>query len=205
MRYVKWTVIVLFWLLLAAFLHYTLPQKDVVRIVDTYEERVNHGTNSLFWASPGAGTDKTQTSYDVSFIQSRLASGNVMVYRNEDTDWGWPPYFKFDTSNLHTEAADMRSTAENPRWAVIKHYGWRIEELSVYPNAIKIREVDGPDAGKGIPWTNIVILTFLAALFWGIRVRWIRFRQRRIDPVVNEVEDTWDDAGNWISRMFGRR
>ena len=43
MKYVKWTLIVLFWTLVAGFLHYTLPQHDVVRITDTYETRVNPG------------------------------------------------------------------------------------------------------------------------------------------------------------------
>ncbi len=47
----------------------------------------------------------------------------VMVYRNEDTGWGWPSYFKFDTANLQTEADDLSSTAarsqmggDDPLW-----------------------------------------------------------------------------------------
>ncbi len=67
-----------------------------------------------------------------------------MVYRNEDTGWGWPPYFKFDTTNLQAEAADLRSTAAAPQWAIMTHYGWRNEFLSIFPNAIGIRAVDDP-------------------------------------------------------------
>ena len=46
-----------------------------------------------------------------------------MVYRNEDTGWGWPPYFKFDTKNLQTEAADLISSKEEPQWVILTHYG----------------------------------------------------------------------------------
>jgi len=28
------------WLIIAGFLHYTLPQVDIVRITDTYEKRI---------------------------------------------------------------------------------------------------------------------------------------------------------------------
>lgn len=65
------------------------------------------------------------TNRDVQFIQAIRANGKPMVYRNEDTGWRWPPYFKFDTATLQTQADDLRSTAEAPKWAVVTHYGWR--------------------------------------------------------------------------------
>ena len=51
------------------------------------------------------------------------------------------------------------STRAAPEWYVITHYGWRNFYLSIFPNAISLRPVDGPDAPKGIPWVNIIILT----------------------------------------------
>ncbi|MGR3586826.1 MAG: DUF1523 family protein, partial [Pseudooceanicola nanhaiensis] len=111
MRYVKWAFWITFWLLVAAFFHYTLPQHDIARITDTYERRIDFGENSIFWASPDVGSDGTLNNRDVFFIQTVQPDGDVMVYRNEDTGWGWPPYFKFDTSNLQAEAADLRSTS----------------------------------------------------------------------------------------------
>ncbi|EPX82972.1 DUF1523 family protein [Salipiger mucosus] len=204
MRYFKWAVIALFWLLVAGFLHYTLPQHDVARITDTYEKRIDPGENSWFWSQAASGDSTLATNRDVFFIQTRLASDGVMVYRNEDTGWGWPPYFKFDTANLQAEAADMRSTAADPQWVVIRHYGWRNEFLSIYPNAVSIRPVAGPDVTI-VPWLNIVILVALAAVVWAIWVRWRRFRQRRIDPVMEDMNDGLADAGDRVRGLFGRK
>jgi hypothetical protein len=176
MVYVKWVFWGLFWTGVIAFLHYTLPQHDVVRITDTYEKRVNPGDNALFWSNADTGEDPTATERDVFFIQTFRANDKPMIYRNEDTGWGWPPYFKFDTSNLQAEASDMMSkkSAENAQWVVVRHYGWRNEFFSIYPNAVSIWPVAGPDA-QIIPWVKIVILLLLAASAWAIRARWRRF------------------------------
>ena len=204
MRYVKWFVIIAFWVLVAGFLHYTLPQHDVARITDTYEKRIDPGENALFWANASTGENVNLTGRDVFFIQTFLPDNKPMIYRNEDTGWGWPPYFKFDTSNLQAEAADLRSTAAAPQWVVIKHYGWRNEFLSVYPNVVSIRPVDGPDV-RIIPWLNIVLLTLLVAVSWAIWVRWRRFREARIDPVLEDVGDNLDEAGGRIRGLFRRK
>ena len=198
MGYIKWVLIITFWVFVAAFFHYTLPQHDVARITDTYEKRIDFGENSIFWAAPDTGNAVTTTNRDVFFIQSRLSNDKVMVYRNEDTGWGWPPYFKFDTSNLQAEAADLRSGADAPQWVVIKHYGWRHEFMSIFPNAVSVRAVDSPDV-RIIPWLNIVILLVFFAFVWAIWVRWRRFRQARIDPVLQDVGDSLADAGDSIS------
>jgi hypothetical protein len=184
--YLKWTFWIAFWVLLLSVLHYTLPQWDVVRIADTYQKRETFGANSIFWSHARTGQGESgQISRDIFFIQTIRPKGRPVVYRNEDTGWGWPPYFKFDTSNLQTQAADLRSTSEQPQWVAVKHYGWRSEFLSIYPNAISIKSVDGPDDGV-TPWTAIVILFLLAVAFWAIWVRWRRFWDNRIDPLLDE-------------------
>ena len=193
MIYVKWGLRGLFWLLVLAFLHYTLPQHDVVRITDTYEKRVDPGENALFWSNASTGDDTGQPNRDVFFIQTFQADGAPMIYRNEDTGWGWPPYFKFDTSNLQAEASDLisKKSAANAQWVMIRHYGWRNEFISIYPNAVSLWQVQGPDA-RVIPWLNILVLTLLAAVYWALRVRWIRFRENRIQPAVDDWTDGWD-------------
>lgn len=203
MRYVKWVIIGLFWLSVAAFLHYTLPQRDIVRIVNTYEERqeLNDWTR-IFWSRPD-DQSVAIINRDVQFIQGVTPEGRPRVYRNEDTSWSWPPYFKFDTANLYTEANDAISSKDKPEWVAVTHYGWRNEFLSIFPNAVAIKPVAGPDV-RLIPWLNIIILILLAALVWAIWVRWRRFRQRRIDPVIEDVEDSLYAAGEAIEARRGR-
>ena len=185
MRYVKWTLIALIVLIVGSFLHYTLPQHDIVRIVGTNTERtIVAGNRSIFWSSG-------ESTRDVQFIQTVKANGKTMEYRNEDTGWGWPPYFKFDTSSLYTEASDAESDKANPEWYSITHYGWRNEVLSIFPNAIAIKPVVGPDA-TSFPWLNTIILTFLAIILLLIRRMWLQFRERTIDPLVEDAGEAWD-------------
>ncbi len=211
MRYIRWTIWALFWLSIAGFLHYTLPQHDVVRIVNTYEESTSvSGWTRMFWSTPDDQAAAETTRF-VQFIQAVRPNGDVEVYRNEDTGWSWPPYFKFDTANLYAEANDLVSTSAAPKWTVMTHYGWRNEVLSIFPNAIAVRPVVSPDV-RIIPWFNIGLLLVLFAIFWAIRVRWLRFRARRIDPVLNDVGEAFDAAGDqisdtrgWLGRQFGRK
>jgi hypothetical protein len=192
MVYVKWTFRLLLALLVFAFFHYTLPQHDIVRIADTYEKRIDPGGNALFWAEPPVGAART-ANRDVFFIQAIRPNGRPIVYRNEDTGWGWPPYFKLDTSNLQAEATDLKSTKDNPQWVSVTHYGWRSEFLSIYPNAVGVRPVQGPDVSI-FPWLNIIILSLigLALLFlWRV---WAQFRERTIDPLLEDVGETWDEV-----------
>ncbi|MEZ5675132.1 Protein of unknown function [Thalassovita litoralis] len=203
MVYVKWAFWGTVWLIVGAFFHYTLPQHDIVRIVNTYEERQELGDwTRIFWSTP----DDQSTALinrDVQFIQAVTPEGKAKVYRNEDTGWHWPPYFKFDTANLYTEANDAKSTKDNPEWYSVTHYGWRNEYWSVFPNAVGLKRVDGPDATI-IPWLNIIILTLFFALIWAIWVRWRRFRAKRIDPMLEGIEDSWDDSMDTLAEKRGR-
>ena len=190
-------------LLIAAVLHYTLPQHDIVRVVNTYQERqdLNDWTR-IFWASPD-DQSSTLINRDVQFIQTikkntwalgfvQRDSTEPMVYRNEDTGWSWPFYFKFDTASLQTEADDLRSTPEEPKWAVKTHYGWRTELFSAFPNAIAIRPVESPDVVV-IPWFNIFFFICLALLIGMVRLMWRQFRERSIDPLLDGAGDQYDE------------
>lgn len=203
MRYVKWT----FWVVVASFvfgfLHYTLPQHDIVRIVGTENRRIDIGENSWFWAGPDVGT-AASPSRDIYFINAVYPDGSTMEYRNEDTGWGWPPYFKMDSSSTQTQAKDLISTSAAPIWVSITHYGWRNQLFTIFPNAIAMRQVDGPDVTI-IPWVNIVLLVVLLGLVLLIRAMWRQFHERMIEPAVIEIEETADSARGWWRRMFGRR
>lgn len=213
MRFVKWGVLAVLGLFVFAFLHYTLPQHDIVRIVGTENRRMEIGENSWFFASPDVGTAST-ASRDIYFINAVYPDGGTMEYRNEDTGWGWPPYFKMNNSSLQTEAKDLISTKEKPIWVAVTHYGWRNQLFTIFPNAVALRQVDGPDATI-IPWVNIVILGF--ALVVGVMLwrMWAQFRERMIEPAVIDVQETLDgleerteragkQARGFFSRLFRR-
>ena len=94
----------------------------------------------------GTGVETTTDSRDIRFIDAVFPDGStVMVYRNEDTGWFWPPYFKWDSSTLQAEATNLKSDKANPKWVAVTHYGWRMPIFSIFPNAVAITPVEGPD------------------------------------------------------------
>ncbi|MBL4918314.1 DUF1523 family protein [Szabonella alba] len=205
MRYVKWTLLTVIATLVLSFFHYTLPQVDIVRIVGTETRRIDFGENSFFWSPPEVGSSSGQ-NYDVFFIQTFRANDRPMVYRNQDTGWGWPPYFKINSFNLQAQATNLISTNATPQWVAVRHYGWRNEFFTIFPNAVSVWPVEGPDA-RVFPWINIVILTTVAGflvLFWRM---WAQFRERTIDPTMDRIGDRIDaveDRAGAARGRFGR-
>ncbi len=192
---IKWGIRILVVLILGLFLHYTLPQHDVVKIINTDTRLTTIGANWMFYSmeDTGTGVGTTSTSRDIRYIEAVYSDGSVMVYRNEDTGWVWPPYFKWDSSNLQAEATNASRSPD--QWVVVTHYGWRLPIISVFPNAVKITPVDGPDASV-FPWVNVVILSFLAFAAFMARKMWLQFRERMIDPVFGKAGQALDAVGD---------
>jgi len=214
LRWIKVTFRVLLFVVVGSLLHYALPQHDVVRVLNTYEERqdLNDWTR-IFWARPD-DQSADLINRDVQFIQTvkkrtwllgfiQREGTEVMVYRNEDTGWSWPFYFKFDTANLKTEADDIISTEADPQWAVVTHYGWRNPYLSAFPNAISIRPVDTPNPTI-IPWFNIFFFIFLIAAILFLRAAWRQFRERSVDPILDAAGDQYDEVQAGVAERRGR-
>ncbi|MEP3048203.1 MAG: DUF1523 family protein [Roseibium sp.] len=191
MNWLKWIIGVPLALLFLVFAHYTLPGRDVVRIVGTDVKRMDIGSSSWFWAAPDAGTNPNWTR-DVRFINAVWPNGDPRVYRNEDTDWGWPPYFKFDSSNVTAQAQDL-TRQEGKTWVAITHYGWRIKLFTIFPNVISIKEVSGPNIFL-IPWFNIVFLLLVAAVIITFLRTVLALKRRQVDPIVDKVDDMIDDV-----------
>ena len=214
--YIKWGFRLTIFVIVAAFLHYTLPQRDIVRITGTYNRLTEVGANAIFYASPDSGTTTaTVDRRDIRFIEAVFPDGKVMVYRNEDTGWIWPPYFKYDSSNLQAEATNFVSSKDKPEWVAVTHYGWRMPIFSIYPNAVKVRAVEGPDV-QLIPWVSIIVLAFLGLVWLMLWRMWRQFRERMIDPAVDDLNVKLDEldasadaardrAKGFWSRLFGRK
>ena len=203
MREVKWAIWGLLLLFVGLFLHYNLPQHDIVRITDTSNRVTPLGSiNQYFYASQDAGTIAT-AARDVRFVDAVFPDGSVIVFRNEDTGF-WPPYLKFDSSNLQAEASNLKSTGDAPKWVSVTHYGWRIAFESIYPNAVRITPVAGPDV-RIIPWVNIVMLVLLAFVVFMARRMWLQFWERMVDPAVASVQEAGDRTRGFFGRLFGRK
>jgi len=201
-RVFRWFVIAV----VALFFHYILPQHDIVQVTDTEIIRTDFsGWNRVFYAQADSGnveavnrdlrlinTEK-QESWALGFWPRE--STEVMVYRNEDTGWIWPPYFKFDSSDLQAEAAAL---AREPQWAVLTHYGWRVRWASIYPNAIGLRAVDSPNVYP-IPWFSIAVFAFLLFAIGMVRAIWRQFRERSVDPLLDAAGDEIDEFKAGVS------
>ena len=202
---------VLVFVIAGLFLHYVLPQHDVVRVTSTEIIRTDFSPyNRIFYAQADSGASE-QPTRDLRLINTqkrktfllgfvpRDAEG-VMVYRNEDTGWIWPPYFKFDSSDLQAEAANL---ARGDEWAVITHYGWRVRWLSIFPNAVAVRTVEGPDV-RIIPWFNIFFFVFLIIAIVFVRAMWRQFRERSVDPLLDRAGDQYDEVQAGVAERKGR-
>ena len=205
MRWFLTVLGVLFGIAVFLFLDYALPSRQTVRITNTYNRLTDIGANRIFYASPDTGTvQNAQGQRDVRFIDTVRPSGRPYVYRNEDTGWIWPPYFKYDSANLQAEATNLQSTRDNPQWVSITSYGWRVSWLSIYPNAISIRPVAGPDV-RPFNWPAVLILLVLGALLALIWRMWNQFRERSIDPALASADAAGDRARGRLSRWWNRR
>lgn len=194
MVYVKWTFFGVLFLLVAAFFHYWLPQHDTVRIVDIDVARMDTG------GTDAQGNARTR---DVRFIYAIFPDGDQIEYRNEDTDWGFPFYFKFDSARLANQAANLKSTEANPTWVIVRHYGWRVPWLSMFPNALAVRPASGPD-DRPFPWFNVIFLSSLVLGLLVIRRLFIMWRRRHVDPVVQGIDREVDQTTAWWRRQWRR-
>ena len=140
---------------------------------------------------------------DVRYIKATWPDGSPSVYANEDTGWGFPFYFKFDTANLAAEADNSVSTETEPKWVVVRHYGWRVPVMSWFPNAVSMRPATGPDESL-FPWFNVIFLTcFVVGLLVLYRILAI-LRRRHVDPVVEAIDDEIDETASWWRRQWKR-
>lgn len=196
MAYIKWIFLGLIVVVMAGFFHYYLPQRDIVRIVATEVVRTDVPTTD-------ANGEPIVVNRDVRYINAAWPDGSPSVYANEDTGWGFPFYFKFDTANLAAEADSAISTAEKPQWVVIRHYGWRVPIMSWFPNAVSMRPASGPDESL-FPWFNVIFLTSLIlGLLVIYRVLTI-LRRRHVDPVVEAIDEEFDETASWWRRQWKR-
>lgn len=125
------------------FLAYSLPSHTKVHVTGTEVTRKD--------VEDADGTKRTE---DVRYVMAEGLDGEPHMFRNEDTGWGWPPYFKFDSGDLAAQANNYSTNARGDV-VLVKYYGFRIRMLSAFPNVISMRTV--PPDYQPIPWTGIIV------------------------------------------------
>lgn len=214
MRNFRRIIRIVLFVVVGLWLHYVMPQQDIARIVNV-DSRITSLSSwqKPFYAQEDTGSALSTTGRDLRLISTErkatylfgLMRGNnqTMVYRNEDTGWIYPPYFKFDSADLQAEAAASVSTAQPYQWVVVTHYGWRIRWLTVYPNAVAIRPAPSEDF-RPFPWVNIVIFALMLAGLLFVRAMWMQFRERTLDPFADRAGDRLDHVNADLAERKGR-
>ncbi len=131
-------------------LYYVLPQYDVVSITGVEVKRVDDD-GVINAENPADGPTR-----DVYFINTEHPlTKAVMVYRNEDTGWSFPWYFKFDSADVQAKAQGY--SRDSQQLALIRYYGWRIQILSVFPNITDIEATTSRE--EPFPWFNTIFFS----------------------------------------------
>lgn len=158
MRWVKrsvWMVLLLAIATAALGFYYVLPRHDVVMVTGVEVKRMDaDGVINAENLADGP-------TRDVYFINTEDPdTKRVVVYRNEDTGWSFPWYFKFDSADVQAKAQGY--SRDSQQLAVIRYYGWRIQILSMFPNITEIELTD--TRSQPFPVFNTIFFSGLTLL-----------------------------------------
>jgi hypothetical protein len=150
-------------LLLAPVLWYYLPSGKKIYISGEDVKRMDTKI-----------VDGKVQGHDVRFIFAKdFKTGEPVVFRNEDTAWGFPFYFKFDSADLAAKAADL---AKSPQVVVLaKYYGMRSQMLELYPNVTSLEVVT---AGyEYVPVASMIVVSLVIALWLYVFFKYRKFKR----------------------------
>lgn len=118
----------LFVLLVAYLLHWSLPREGMLTVTGTMTKR-NDGSFQKKNEPPVVGND-------LYFI-SGTVKGKSVMYRNEDTNSGFPFHFKFNSAEIQAQAQNLVG-----KTCLIRYYGWRNKIFGLFPNITSIKDTD---------------------------------------------------------------
>ena len=150
-KYFLFLVVFVFHGFMFAVVDYVFPHYDVTRVTGVEVKRVDKD-GPITKSNPADGPTR-----DVYFINTQNDDGKIMVYRNEDTRWGFPFYFKFGSANLQ---AQVQALGNENKLVQIKYYGWRMTMFDEYRNAVAVKEISG-DVTPSHPILSWVFYAFL--------------------------------------------
>ncbi|EXI61458.1 hypothetical protein MHD_09295 [Mannheimia granulomatis] len=144
-----------FFIVIGGAVNYAMPSYEDT-VVTGMEVRRMDKDGIISKSNPADGEVR-----DVYFLfTEEPETKKVMVYRNEDTGWGLPPYFKFGSADIQAKA---QAYANEKQRVQIKYYGWRINWLNEFRNIVSIKPLaEAETVSKPImTYVLYAILTFL--------------------------------------------
>lgn len=157
MKYFLILVLLSLHIVLVGAVNYAMPSYEVTQVTGMEARRMDKD-GVISKSNPADGEVR-----DVFFLfTENPESKKVMVYRNEDTGWGLPPYFKFDSATLQAKA---QAFANDRQWVEIKYYGWRIPMMDEFRNVVAINAFDKENTGQSNPWFSYILYAFFALTF----------------------------------------
>lgn len=155
-----------FFIVLGGTVNYAMPSYEET-VVTGMEVRRMDKDGVISKSNPADGEVR-----DVYFLFTKRPNEDkekVQVYRNEDTGWGLPPYFKFDSADIQAKA---QAYSNEEKVVQIKYYGWRINWLNEFRNIVSIKPLEeGETVSK--PIVSYILYAVLAFLFF-LSVQFIR-------------------------------
>ena len=132
-KYFLIIVVMLFHAVLFAGINFVFPHYETTHVTGVEVKRVDKD-GPITKANPEDGPTR-----DVYYIYTqRTGETQPTVYRNEDTRWAFPFYFKFDSAVQQARASGFE---QNQKMVEIKYYGWNMVMYNEFRNVISMEEV----------------------------------------------------------------
>ena len=145
-----------FFIVIGGIVNYAMPSYDETYVTGMEVRRMDKD-GVISKANPADGEVR-----DVYFLFTESEPNKVMVYRNEDTGWGLPPYFKVGSADIQAKA---QAYANEKQRVQIKYYGWRINWMNEFRNIVSIKPLlEGETVAK--PIVSYVLYGVIVLLFF---------------------------------------
>lgn len=160
MRNVVLFILTAIFLVLMLLVSYCMPHYSAAVISGVEVKRMNENENT-----PNNKEVKT-LARDVYFVQTYDPKDqkSVTVYRNEDTRFGFPFYFKFNSADISALAQSLVN-----QQVEVQYYGWRINLFNMFPNVIFLKPLkENAEMSKPV-FSWILYALLLVGFFISVR------------------------------------
>ncbi|GAA8691207.1 DUF1523 family protein [Helicobacter pylori] len=153
-------ILTVIFLALMLLVSYCMPHYSAAVISGVEVKRMNENENT-----PNNKEVKT-LARDVYFVQTYDPKDqkSVTVYRNEDTCFGFPFYFKFNSADISALAQSLVN-----QQVEVQYYGWRINLFNMFPNVIFLKPLkENAEMSKPV-FSWILYALLLGGFFISVR------------------------------------